>query len=131
MSYPSELIYTEDHEWIRIDGDVATVGITWHAQDSLGDIVFAQLPEIGGTVSSGDSIAELESVKAVSDVFAPLGGEVVEVNEELDGAEESINQDPYGDGWLLKIKLADTSELEELLDSAAYQQHLGDDGAGS
>ncbi len=131
MSYPSELIYTEDHEWIRIDGDVATVGITWHAQDSLGDIVFAQLPETGGTVSSGDSIAELESVKAVSDVFAPLGGEVVEVNEELDGAEESINQDPYGDGWLFKIKLADISELEELLDSAAYQQHLSDDGAGA
>jgi glycine cleavage system H protein len=132
MSYPSELIYTEDHEWIRIEGDVATVGITWHAQDSLGDIVFAQLPEIGGTVSAGEAISELESVKAVSDVFAPIGGEVVEVNEELDGAEESINQDPYGDGWLFKIKLADTSELEDLLDSAAYQQHLGDDdGAAS
>ncbi len=131
MSYPSELTYTEDHEWIRIDGDVATVGITWHAQDSLGDIVFAQLPEAGGVVSAGDPIAELESVKAVSDVFSPLGGEVVEVNEELDGAEEAINQDPYGDGWLFKIKLADASELEELLDSAAYQQHLGDDGAAS
>jgi glycine cleavage system H protein len=131
MSYPSELAYTEDHEWIRIDGDVATVGITWHAQDSLGDIVFAQLPEVGGTVSAGDSVAELESVKAVSDVFSPLGGEVVEVNEELDGAEESINQDPYGAGWLFKIKLADTSELNDLLDAAAYQQHLGDDGAAS
>jgi glycine cleavage system H protein len=131
MSYPSELIYTEDHEWIRLDGDVATVGITWHAQDSLGDIVFAQLPETGGMVSAGDPIAELESVKAVSDVFAPLGGEVVEVNEKLDGTEESINQDPYGDGWLFKIKLADRSELDDLLDAAAYLQHLGDDGAAS
>ena len=126
MSYPSELTYTEDHEWIRIEGDVATVGITWHAQDSLGDIVFAQLPEIGGTVSAGDSIAELESVKAVSDVFAPLGGEVVEVNEELDGAEDSINSDPYGEGWMLRVKVRDAAEIDALLTAKEYMELVED-----
>ena len=131
MSYPVELKYTQDHEWVLIEGDTATVGITWHAQDSLGDIVFAQLPEVGAEFESGDVCAELESVKAVSDVYAPLSGEVTEINEDLDGAEESINQDPYGDGWMFKIRLSEPSGLDELMDSTAYQKLIGDDDTAS
>ena len=131
MSYPVELKYTEDHEWVLLEGDIATVGITWHAQDSLGDIVFAQLPEVGTEFESGDVCAELESVKAVTDVYAPLTGEVIGINEDLDGAEESINQDPYGDGWMFKIRLAEPGAVANLLDSNAYQKLVGDDDTAS
>lgn len=124
MSYPENLLYTEEHEWLLVDGDVATVGITWHAQDALGDIVFAELPEVGAELGSGDAAGELESVKAVSDVYMPATGEILEVNEALDGAEDALNNDPYGAGWMFKMRLSDASELEGLMNSEAYQAFL-------
>ncbi len=124
MSYPENLLYTEEHEWLLVEGDVATVGITWHAQDALGDIVFAELPEVGAELGTGDAAGELESVKAVSDVYMPASGEVLEVNEALDGAEDALNTDPYGAGWMFKIRLSDASELDGLMNSEAYQAFL-------
>ncbi|MEC7240503.1 MAG: glycine cleavage system protein GcvH [Myxococcota bacterium] len=124
MSYPENLLYTEEHEWLLVEGDVATVGITWHAQDALGDIVFAELPEVGTQIGSGESAGELESVKAVSDVYMPASGEVVEINDALDGAEDALNTDPYGAGWMFKIRLSDASELDGLMNSEAYQAFL-------
>ena len=124
MSYPENLLYTEEHEWLLVEGDVATVGITWHAQDALGDIVFAELPEVGTQIGSGESAGELESVKAVSDVYMPASGEVLEINDALDGAEDALNSDPYGAGWMFKIRLADASELDGLMNSEAYQAFL-------
>ena len=124
MSYPENLLYTEEHEWLLVEGDVATVGITWHAQDALGDIVFAELPEVGTQIGSGESAGELESVKAVSDVYMPASGEVLEINDALDGAEDALNTDPYGTGWMFKIRLADASELDGLMNSEAYQAFL-------
>jgi glycine cleavage system H protein len=123
-SYPEELKYHPEHDWAKVDGDVATFGITWYAQDALGEVVFYDPPEVGATVSANSTYAEVESVKAVSDVFAPLSGEVTEVNEALSDAPEKINEDPYGDGWLVKVKLSDPSEVESLLDVAAYKELL-------
>ncbi|RME20488.1 MAG: glycine cleavage system protein GcvH [Deltaproteobacteria bacterium] len=120
MSVPSDLKYTESHEWVRIDGDVATVGITDFAQDQLGDVVFVDMPEVGAVVSKGDSIAEVESTKTVSDIYAPLSGTIEAVNENLDGNEELVNKEPYGEGWLFRIKLSDSGEVANLLDAAAY-----------
>ena len=127
LSNPQELKYTEDHEWVRIESGVATVGITAHAQDALGDIVFVQLPEVGGAVEAGESVSELESVKAVSDVYAPLSGTILEVNEGLDGAEGQINSDPYGTGWMFKIQLGEPAQLEGLMTAAGYESFLGDE----
>jgi len=124
-SYPEDLKYHPEHDWARIEGDTATLGITWYAQDSLGEIVFFDPPEVGATLTKDASYAEVESVKAVSDVIAPLSGEVLEVNGALSDAPEKVNEDPYGDGWLVKIKLSDPSEADQLLDADAYQQHLG------
>jgi len=124
VNCPEELKYTSEHEWLRIDGDVATVGITDHAQDALGDIVFADLPEVGDSFAAGDTGGELESVKAVSDVYMPVSGEVVEVNEALDGEEGSINSDPYGAGWLFKIKLSELSEIDSLMSAGDYAATL-------
>jgi glycine cleavage system H protein len=123
-SYPEELQYHPEHDWARIEGGVATFGITWFAQNQLGEVVFFDPPAVGSAVSANESYAELESVKAVSDVFAPLSGEIVEVNEELSGAPELINDDPYGQGWLVRVKLSDESEVESLLDVGAYRQLL-------
>ena len=123
-SYPEELQYHPEHDWARIEGDVATFGITWFAQNQLGEVVFFDPPAVGSAVAANTSYAELESVKAVSDVFAPLSGEIVEVNEELGNAPELINDDPYGQGWLVKVRLADQSEVESLLDVGAYRQLL-------
>ena len=123
-SYPSDLSYHEEHDWARIDGDVATFGITWYAQDQLGEVVFFDPPEVGATVSRDDSYAEVESVKAVSDVIAPLSGEVLEVNEALADAPERINEDPYGDGWLVKVRLSDPSEADTLMAAADYRKLL-------
>jgi glycine cleavage system H protein len=123
-SYPDELKYHPEHDWARIEGDVATFGITWFAQDQLGEVVFFDPPEVGSSVSAGESYAEVESVKAVSDVFAPLSGEVTEVNAGLSDAPELINDDPYGQGWLVRVKLSDTSEVDGLLDVGAYRQLL-------
>jgi len=123
-NYPDDLKYHPEHDWARIDGDVATFGITWYAQDALGDVVFFDPPEKGAEVSANQVYAEVESVKAVSDVFSPLTGEIVEVNDALSDAPETINSDPYGDGWLVKVKLSDPSEVDGLLDAAAYEELL-------
>jgi glycine cleavage system H protein len=123
-SYPSELRYHPEHDWARVQGDTATFGITWYAQDSLGDVVFFEAPQVGSQVSQGEPYTEVESVKAVSDVYAPLSGEVVEVNATLADKPEAINEDPYGEGWLVKVKLTDPAELETLLDAAAYEASL-------
>ena len=124
-SYPEGLLYHPEHDWARIDGDVATLGITWYAQDSLGEVVFFDPPEVGTAVRQGESYAEVESVKAVSDVIAPLSGEIVEVNGDLADAPERINDDPYGEGWMVKVRLTDASERDALMDAAAYQAQLG------
>jgi glycine cleavage system H protein len=122
--YPDDLIYHPEHDWAKIDGDTATFGITWFAQDALGEIVFFEPPTVGTTVTMGASYGEVESVKAVSEVVSPLSGEITEVNEALGDAPESINDDPYGAGWMVKVKLSDLSELEQLMDAAAYIAHV-------
>jgi glycine cleavage system H protein len=121
LSVPEELQYTRSHEWVRTEGDTATIGITDHAQDELGDIVFVELPEQGATFEAGDSFSTLESVKAVSDLYAPVGGEVVEVNEVLDESPEKINEDPYGEGWIMKLRVSDEGDL---LSASDYEQLL-------
>ncbi|MCA1740382.1 MAG: glycine cleavage system protein GcvH [Actinobacteria bacterium] len=121
MSVPEELSYAKTHEWIRREDDVATVGITDHAQDELGDVVFIELPEKGASFGAGDSFGTVESVKAVSDLYAPVGGEVVEVNEALNDAPEKINEDPYGDGWILKLRISDEGDL---LSAEEYEKLL-------
>lgn len=123
-SYPEDLLYHAEHDWAKIDGDVATFGVTWYAQDSLGDLVFFDPPAVGTEVTAGEGYAEVESVKAVSDVIAPLSGEIVEVNEALSDTPETINDDPYGAGWMVKVKLSDTAQVSELLDAAAYKATL-------
>jgi len=127
MSVPSELRYSREHEWVRVDGDVARIGITDFAQESLGDVVFVQLPDVGLDVIAGASASEIESTKSVSDVFVPLTGVVRAVNEALVGAPELVNQDPYGEGWILEIALSDPTELDSLLDAAAYREIIGED----
>ena len=123
-SYPDDLKYYAEHDWARIDGDSATFGITWYAQDALGEVVFFDAPKVGAEVSKGQPYTEVESVKAVSDVFAPLSGEVTQVNESLADKPETINEDPYGEGWLVKVKLSDPSEVDALMDSSEYQATL-------
>ena len=123
-SYPSDLRYHEEHDWARIDGDLATFGVTWYAQDQLGEVVFFDPPEVGKTIAKDEPYAEVESVKAVSDVIAPVSGEIVEVNEALKDAPEQINDDSYGDGWLVKVKLSDPSELDALMDAKSYRESL-------
>jgi glycine cleavage system H protein len=122
--YPKDLLYHPEHDWARIDGDVATFGITWYAQDSLGEVVFFDPPQVGAQVAQGESYAEVESVKAVSDVIAPLSGEVVEVNDALGDTPEKINEDPYGDGWMVKVRLSDPSERDALSDADGYAAQL-------
>ncbi len=123
-SYPDDLLYHPDHDWARIDGDIATFGITWYAQDALGEVVFFDPPEVGSSVKANEFYAEVESVKAVSDVIAPLTGEIVEVNTALAQTPEAINDDPYGAGWMVRVKLADPAEADALLDSEAYESSL-------
>lgn len=118
---PADLRYTKEHEWVRLEGDVATVGITAHAADQLGDIVFVELPATGTTLAQLATFGVVESVKAVSDLFAPVGGEVVEVNQALASGPEVVNSDPYGAGWMLKVRVADPAEADALLDPAAYE----------
>ena len=122
MHIPEELKYTKDHEWTRIDDDVATIGITDYAQSELGDIVYVELPEVGLQTKQMESFGTIEAVKAVSDMYSPLSGEVVEINNALTDQPEIINKDPYGDGWIIKIKLSDKSELDGLLDKAKYEE---------
>ena len=123
-SYPPELKYHPEHDWARVEGGEATFGITWYAQDALGEVVFYDPPAVGTTVTANESYAEVESVKAVSDVYAPLTGEVVAVNEALSDSPERINDDPYGDGWLVKVKLSDPGQVDGLLDVDAYKKLL-------
>jgi glycine cleavage system H protein len=123
-SYPDELKYHSEHDWARIEGDSATFGITWYAQDALGEVVFFDPPQVGAQVSKDQAYTEVESVKAVSDVIAPLSGEVTGVNDALGDKPETINEDPYGEGWLVKVKLSDPSEVDSLMDSTEYQATL-------
>jgi glycine cleavage system H protein len=123
-SYPEDLLYHPEHDWVRIDGDIATMGITWFAQDALGEVVFFDPPEIGGSVVAGESYTEVESVKAVSDVVSPVSGEIVEVNDELGSDPAPINDDPYGAGWMVKVRISDPSEKDGLMDSATYEGSL-------
>ena len=123
-SYPDDLLYHAEHDWARIDGDIATFGITWFAQEALGEIVFFDPPEVGTTVTADEHYAEVESVKAVSDVIAPLSGEIIEVNTALADETEPINEDPYGDGWMVKVKLSDPSEIDGLLACDTYVSGL-------
>ena len=123
-SYPDDLKYHPEHDWARVDGDVATLGITWYAQDQLGEVVFFDPPAVGASLTKDSPYAEVESVKAVSDVIAAVSGEIVEVNEALKDAPEQINEDPYGEGWLVRVRLSDASELDSLLDSESYQSSL-------
>jgi glycine cleavage system H protein len=123
-SYPDDLLYHPEHDWARIDGEEAVFGITWYAQDSMGEVVFFDPPKVGSQVTRDSPYTEVESVKAVSDVICPLSGEIVAVNDELSDSPETINEDPYGEGWLVRVKLSDPSEQEALLDAAAYQATL-------
>ena len=123
-SYPDDLKYHSEHDWARVEGDTATLGITWYAQDQLGEVVFFDPPEVGATIAKDSPYAEVESVKAVSDVIAPVSGEIVEVNEALKDAPEKVNDDSYGEGWLVKVKLSDPSELDALMDAESYKQSL-------
>jgi glycine cleavage system H protein len=123
-SYPDDLRYHPEHDWARIEGDEATFGITWFAQDALGEVVFVEPPKVGATVTKDEPYAEVESVKAVSEVISPLSGEIVAVNESLSDRPEAINDDPYGEGWLVKVRLSDPSEADGLMDAATYQSGL-------
>jgi glycine cleavage system H protein len=123
-SYPADLKYHAEHDWARIEGDEATFGITWYAQDSLGEIVFFDAPAVGTVVTKDEQYTEVESVKAVSDVIAPLSGEIIAINEELTSSPESVNEDPYGAGWLVKVKLSDPSEVDSLMDASTYEASL-------
>ena len=125
-SYPEELLYHAEHDWARIDGDEAVLGITWYAADALGELVHYEAPDTGVTVSKDQSYGEVESVKAVSDLISPLSGEVLEVNQKVVDAPETVNEDPYGDGWLIRIRLSNPSERDELLDVAGYRRVLED-----
>ena len=123
-TYPEDLKYHPEHDWARIEGDEATLGITWYAQDALGEVVFYEPPEVGAQISKDGAYAEVESVKAVSDVIAPLSGEITAVNQALSDSPERINEDPYGEGWLVKVRLSDAGEADGLLDAAAYRDLL-------
>lgn len=128
MNIPKELRYTKEHEWVKIEGDRLTVGVTDYAQTQMGDVVYVELPEVGTEVTQGDGFAVVESVKAVSDVYAPVSGEVLEVNEELTDSPEKVNQDPYGEGWLAVLKITDPDQIKDLLDSTAYAEVAAEGG---
>ena len=126
MNIPDDLLYTEEHEWVRVDGNVATVGITDYAQSELGDIVYVELPSVGDKTKQMEPFGTIEAVKAVSDLYAPLTGEVVEVNDALADSPDLVNKDPYGEGWMIRIEMADPSELEKLLSAENYKQVIGE-----
>jgi glycine cleavage system H protein len=129
MNLPKDLKFTSEHEWVRLEGDVATVGITDYAQEQLGDIVFVELPEEGEALEKGDTFGVVESTKSVSDLYVPLSGKVIESNDPLLDTPEVINEDPYGEGWMIKIKITDTGEVEKLLNAQAYQKWIEEEGA--
>ena len=127
-SYPDDLRYHPEHDWARVDGQEAVLGITWFAQDALGELVHFEAPEVGATLTKDQAYAEVESVKAVSDVIAPVSGEVVEVNRAVADAPETVNDDPYGEGWLVRVRLSDPGQADSLMDVEAYKQHLAEQG---
>ncbi|MBI4366706.1 MAG: glycine cleavage system protein GcvH [Deltaproteobacteria bacterium] len=129
MEFPDNLKYTKDHEWVKCDGAIAVVGITDYAQEQLGDIVYLEFPEEGESVSKGDAFGVVESVKAVSDIYAPVSGEVMEINDSLKESPETLNEDPYGEGWLVRMEVSNMEELDELLDYKAYQAYLREEQA--
>ena len=126
MAYPADYRYTNEHEWVRVEGDVATIGITDYAQHELGDVVYVELPKPGAKLNAGQSFGTVESVKAVSDIYAPISGEVTEVNSGLTGAPETVNSDPHGKAWLIKLRIANSSELSKLMTAAAYEAFIAD-----
>lgn len=126
MSYPDDLKYSDEHEWVRVEGSVGTIGITAYAAEQIGDIVFVELPSVGDSISATESFGVIESVKAVSELFAPISGDVVEVNESLAESPESVADDPHGDGWLIKVEITDTSDLKSLKDAEDYEQMVED-----
>ena len=128
--YPTNFRYTKEHEWVRVEGDTGVMGITDHAQNELGDIVYVDLPKVGSVAEKGKTIGSVESVKAVSDIYAPVSGEVVEINEALATAPEKINEDPHGEAWFVKIKLSSPDELKQLLSADDYQKYLGEEQSG-
>ncbi len=125
--YPKELKYDREHEWVRMDGDVATIGISDFAQDQLGEVVYVDLPSVGDVVSTGESFGEVESVKSVSELFSPVSGEIVGINNELDDAPELVNNDSYGDGWMVKVKVDNLSEVDALMDADSYEAYLAEE----
>ncbi|MFC1628893.1 glycine cleavage system protein GcvH [Gemmatimonadota bacterium] len=127
MNIPQDLFYSKEHEWCRVDGDTAVIGVTDFAQGELGDVVFLELPEVGDTVTTGEEFGTIEAVKAVAELFAPVGGEVIEVNAVVIDSPESVNEDPYGNGWMIKISISDPAELDALMDSSGYEAMIGED----
>lgn len=125
MEFPGDLKYSKEHEWVRLEGDVAVIGITEFAQDELGDIVYVEQPGVGDTVKQNEQFGVVESVKTVSDLYSPVSGEVVEVNDDVTSSPENINKDPYGTGWIIKVKTSDTAELDSLLTAEAYKEMIG------
>jgi glycine cleavage system H protein len=126
VEYPENVHYTKEHEWVSVEGDIGTIGITDHAQQELGDIVYVDLPKVGATVTQGKTIGSVESVKAVSDIYSPVSGEVVEVNSSLSDVPEKLNQDPHGDAWLVKMRLSAPGEVKNLLSAADYRSYIGE-----
>lgn len=127
MEYPKNFLYTKEHEWVRVEGDTGTVGITDHAQKELGDLVYVDLPKVGSTAEKGKTLGSVESVKAVSDIYAPVSGEILEINDQLTTAPEKLNEDPHGAAWLVKIRLSTPEELKDLLAADAYQSYVGEE----
>jgi len=126
MGHPTDRVYSKDHEWVAVDGDTATIGITQFAQDQLGEVVYVDLPTVGDSIAAGDTFGEIESVKSVSELYAPVSGEIVEVNDSLDDSPETVNQDPHGEGWMVKIRLETASEVDGLMDAGAYDASLAE-----
>ena len=126
MNYPENLRYTKEHEWVSVNGDIGTIGITFHAQSELGDIVYVDMPTPGAAVTAGESFGSVESVKAVSEIYSPVSGEVVEANEILKDAPEKLNDDPHGEAWLVKVRLSDKSQIDGLMDASKYQAYIGE-----
>ena len=125
--YPKELKYDREHEWVRVEGDIAVIGISDFAQDQLGEVVYVDLPSVGDAITAGDSFGEVESVKSVSELFTPVSGEIVEVNDALGDAPETVNEEPYGDGWMIKVRLSDPAEVDGLMDADGYQAFLAEE----
>jgi glycine cleavage system H protein len=129
MKYPEDCLYTKQHEWVRVNGDVATIGISDHAQKELGDVVFVELPKVGDSFDTNEPFGNVESVKTVSEVFCPIAGEVIEINQELVGSPQSVNEDPYGSAWFIKLKISTPEELKDLFNAGEYEQYVAEESA--